>query len=131
VNLLLDTQALLWWKAGSRKLGRHARRAIERDAATVRVSAASAWEIAIKSRSGRLRLEEPLHRWMPEELQRNGFLILNVTIDHAVAVASLPDHHDDPFDRLLIAQALHEGLTVVTSDTAFDDYDVGVLDART
>ena len=130
MNLLLDTQALLWWKQGSRKLGPRARRAIERDAATVRVSAASAWEIAIKARAGRLRLVEGLHTWMPEELRRNGFLIVNITIEHAVAVALLPDHHDDPFDRLLIAQARHENLTVVTSDTAFDAYDVNVLDAR-
>jgi PIN domain nuclease of toxin-antitoxin system len=130
VNLLLDTQALLWWKEGSRRLGPRARRAVEREAATVRVSAASAWEIAIKSRAGRLRLAAPLHTWMPRELEGNGFLILNVTADHAVAVASLPDHHDDPFDRLLIAQARLEGLTVVTSNTAFDAYDVSVLDAR-
>jgi len=131
VNLLLDTHALLWWKEGARKLGPRARRAIERDAATVRVSAASAWEIAIKSRLGRLTLATPLHLWMPEGLERHGFLMLNVTVDHAVAVASLPDHHDDPFDRLLIAQARHEGLTILTSDAAFDDYGVPVLDART
>jgi PIN domain nuclease of toxin-antitoxin system len=130
VNLLVDTQALLWWKEGSRKLGPRARRAIERDAITVRVSAASAWEIAIKSRAGRLALTAPLHTWMPEELERNGFLMLSVTIDHAVAVASLPDHHHDPFDRILIVQARYEGLTVVTSDAAFDDYDVPLLDAR-
>ena len=131
MNLLLDTQTLLWWKEGSRKLGSRARRAIERDAVTVRVSAVSAWEIAIKSRSGRLKLAEPLHRWMPEDLERNGFLMLSVAVDHVVAVASLPDHHDDPFDRLLIAQAIHEGLTIVTSDAAFDGYAVSVLDART
>jgi PIN domain nuclease of toxin-antitoxin system len=130
VNLLLDTQALLWWKEGSRKLGPPARRAIERDAGTVSVSAASAWEIAIKSRTGRLALAAPLHTWMPEELERNGFLMLSVTIDHAVGVASLPDNHHDPFDRILIVQARQQGLTVVTSDAAFDDYDVPVLDAR-
>jgi PIN domain nuclease of toxin-antitoxin system len=130
VNLLLDTQALLWWKQGNRKLGPRARRAIERDAATVRVSAASAWEMAIKVHTGRLRLGEPLHAWMPAGLERDGFLMLSVTIEHAVAVASLPDHHDDPFDRLLIAQARHEGLTVVTSDSAFEAYDVKLLDAR-
>jgi PIN domain nuclease of toxin-antitoxin system len=129
VNLLLDTQALLWWKEGSRKLGRRARRAIERDATTVSVSAASAWEIAIKARAGRLALSAPLHTWMPEELERNGFLMLSVTVDHAVAVASLPDHHHDPFDRILIVQARDEGLTVVTADNAFGDYDVKVLDA--
>ena len=130
MNLLLDTQALLWWTAGSRKLGRRARRAIETEAATVRVSAASAWEIAIKLRAGRLKLADPLHAWMPGRLQREGFLMLSVAVEHAVAVALLPDHHQDPFDRLLIAQARVEGLTIVTSDAAFDDYDVNVLDAR-
>jgi PIN domain nuclease of toxin-antitoxin system len=130
VNLLLDTQALLWWKEGSRKLGRQARRAIETQAASVRVSAASAWEMAIKVRSGRLRLSDPLDTWLPEQLKHEGFLLLDVTIEHAVAVASLPEHHQDPFDRMLIAQAAIEGLTIVTSDAAFDDYDVRVLDAR-
>jgi PIN domain nuclease of toxin-antitoxin system len=68
MNLLLDTQALLWWRQGSRKLGPRARRAIEREAAAVHVSAVSAWEIAIKWRAGRLRLDEPLHTWMPDTL---------------------------------------------------------------
>jgi PIN domain nuclease of toxin-antitoxin system len=130
-NLLLDTQALLWLKAGSRKLGPRARREIERNTATTRVSAVCAWEIAIKSRLGRLKLVAPLHTWMPEELERDGFQMLSMTIDHAVAVASLPDHHTDQFDRMLIAQAQVEDLTIVTSDVAFDDYDVRVLDART
>lgn len=130
MNLLVDTQALLWWKAGSPKLGRRARREIESGAGAVRVSAASAWEMAIKSRTGRLTLVEPLHRWMPGQLERDGFLMLSVSVDHAIAVASLPDHHHDPFDRLLIAQAQAEGLTIVTADVAFDDYDVPVLDAR-
>jgi PIN domain nuclease of toxin-antitoxin system len=131
MNLLLDTQALLWWRQGSRKLGPRARAAIETQAATVRVSAASAWELAIKARAGRLKLREPLHLWLPRAIETSGFATLHVTIDHAVGVASLPDHHADPFDRLLIAQARFEDLTVVTSDAAFDDYDVRVLDART
>lgn len=130
MNLLLDTQALLWWKEGSRKLGPRARRTIEREAATVHVSAVSAWEIAIKSRAGRLTLDSPLHLWMPDELQRNGFIMLSVTVEQAVSVAALPDHHSDPFDRLLIVQARHEGLTITTADTAFEDYDVPLLDAR-
>ena len=130
MNLLLDTQAILWWKEGSRKLGPRARRAIERDAASVHVSAASAWEIAIKARAGRLALASPLHHWMPSELERDGFVMLNVTVEHAVGVGALPNHHDDPFDRLLIVQARQEGLTVVTSDSVFDEYDVPVLDAR-
>jgi PIN domain nuclease of toxin-antitoxin system len=130
VNLLLDTQAILWWSEGSRRLGPRARRAIEREAAVVRISAASAWEIAIKWRLGRLVLRESLDRWMPEALERDGFLMLPVTVEHAVAVALLPDHHTDPFDRMLIAQARHERLTIVTSDTSFDRYDVPLLDSR-
>jgi PIN domain nuclease of toxin-antitoxin system len=130
MNLLLDTQALLWWKEGSRRLGPRARRAIEFSAMTVRVSAVSAWEIAIKCGLGRLKLTEPLETWMPDRLERDGFLMLSVTVAHAVAVASLPNHHDDPFDRLLIAQARAEALTVVTSDAVFDEYEVTVLDAR-
>lgn len=130
MNLLLDTQALLWWREGSSKLGSRARVTIAKNAAAVRVSAATAWEIAIKVRAGRLRLADPLHVWMPAALERSGFGTLNVTIVHAVTVANLPDHHADPFDRLLIAQAQIEDLTIVTADTAFDDYDVKVLDAR-
>src|SRR5262245_49389681 len=131
MNLLLDTQVLLWWREGNRRLGPRARAAIETQAATVRISAASAWELAIKLRAGRLRLRQPLHLWLPTAIETSGFVTLHVTIDHAIGVASLPDHHADPFDRLLIVQARMESLTIVTSDTVFDDYDVRVLDART
>jgi len=131
VNLLLDTQTVLWWRAGNRRLGRRARRAIESDAVSVIVSAASIWEIAIKSSIGRLTLRDPLAVWMPEALEAHGFTPLSVSVAHAVAVAALPRHHADPFDRLLIAQAQLEQLTIVTADPAFDDYDVLVLDART
>jgi PIN domain nuclease of toxin-antitoxin system len=130
VNLLLDTQALLWWRQGNRRLGTRARAAITRSAVSVRVSAASAWELAIKSQSGRVTLREPLQVWMPAALEESGFAVLNITLDHAMAVAALPQHHADPFDRLLIAQARLERLTIVTSDTAFDAYDVDLLDAR-
>ncbi|MDQ2944021.1 MAG: type II toxin-antitoxin system VapC family toxin [Candidatus Dormibacteraeota bacterium] len=130
MNLLLDTQALLWWRAGSRRLGRRARQAIEGDAVTVSVSAASVWEIAIKSSLGRLRLRDPLETWVPDALEQHGFAMLSVTVAHAAAVGGLPHHHGDPFDRLLIAQARLDRLTIVTSDTVFDDYDVDVLDAR-
>jgi len=130
VNLLLDTQTLLWWRQGNRRLGARARAAIARHAATVRVSAASAWEIAIKSQTGRLALREPLQTWMAAALDDSGFEALPVTVGHAVAVASLPVHHADPFDRLLIAQAQLEHLTIVTSDAAFDAYGVSTLDAR-
>ena len=129
MNLLLDTQALLWWRDGNRRLGRRARQAIETDAGSVTVSAATIWEIAIKSGVGRLKLRDPLEGW-PDTLERQGLVLLSVTAAHAAGVARLPLHHADPFDRLLIAQAQLEHFTIVTSDAAFDDYDVHVLDAR-
>lgn len=129
MNLLLDTQTLLWWGQGSRKLGPRAHRAIERTAASVRVSAATAWEIAIKFRTGRLKLPDRPDRWLPATIERGEFDILAITVPHALAVAALPDHHADPFDRLLIAQAQLEDLTIVTADAAFEVYDIPVLDA--
>lgn len=129
MTLLLDTQSLLWWRQGTARLGPKARAAIGR-AADVLVSAASAWEIAIKWQTGRLPFREPVAAWMPAAIADSGFRVLNVTVEHAIAVADLPLHHVDPFDRLLIVQAQLEQLTIVTSDTAFDAYDVKVLDAR-
>jgi PIN domain nuclease of toxin-antitoxin system len=130
VKLLLDTQAFIWWREGHRKLGPRARSAIARDAASVRVSVASAWEIALKWRAGRLSLPAPPDRWLPTAIESSGFDVLPIVLDHALAVANLPDHHPDPFDRLLIAQAQIEGLTIMSADTAFDAYQVRVLDAR-
>lgn len=130
MNLLLDTHAVLWWREGNRKLGTRARKAIESQAATVRVSAVTAWELAIKVGLGRLTLPQPLDRWLPAVIESGGFLPLPVLIEHALTVAGLPDHHADPFDRLLIAQARAEDLTILTADAAFEAYDVAVLDAR-
>ncbi len=130
MRLLLDTQALIWWNEGSRKLGRRTRAAIGREASGVLVSAATAWEMAIKSVTGRLTIREPVDRWMAAVLQNSGFDALDVTMAHALAVAELPAHHADPFDRLLIAQAQLDDLTIVTSDSAFEDYDVRAFDAR-
>lgn len=131
MKLLLDTHALLWWREGSRRLGPRARAAIETGAASVHVSAASAWELAIKSRLRKLKLREPLDRWLPAAVESSGFLPLSVTLPHAILVGSLPDHHADPFDRMLIAQAVLHELTIVTADAVFEDYEVQVLDART
>lgn len=93
------------------------------------VSAASAWEIAIKSGHGRLRLAAPPEDCIPPEIERGGFRPLAITVDHALAVRSLARHHDDPFDRLLIAQAMCEGLTIVTTEPAFAAYGVATLAA--
>lgn len=130
MTLLLDSQALLWWREGNRKLGPRAREAISQGAFGVLVSAVSAWELVIKSATGKLTLREPIERWLPAALDGSGFDTLPVTLAHALAVTSLPLHHADPFDRLLIAQAQLERLTIVTADAAFDDYDVKLLDAR-
>jgi PIN domain nuclease of toxin-antitoxin system len=116
VNLLLDTHVLIWWDEG-RTLRVEARRAIA-EAEAVYVSAVSAWEIAIKVGLGRLRPT----RTVAHAAGDSGFLELPVTFRHAEHVAALPDHHRDPFDRLLIAQAELEGLTLVTRDPVFGRY---------
>jgi PIN domain nuclease of toxin-antitoxin system len=123
VNLLLDTHVLIWWDEG-RRLAAEARRAIA-DADSVYVSAASAWEVAIKTGLGRLR---PI-RTVEQAVDESGFLELPVTFRHAERVGKLPPHHRDPFDRLLIAQADVEELTLVTRDAVFARYGVGIIGA--
>ncbi|MDQ3138621.1 MAG: type II toxin-antitoxin system VapC family toxin [Gemmatimonadota bacterium] len=123
MSLLLDTHVLIWWDEG-RRLAAQARRAIE-DADAVYVSAASAWEIAIKTALGRLRPS----RTVEDAVRESGFLELPVTFRHAARVAVLPAHHRDPFDRLLVAQAEVEALTVVTRDPVFGRYPVAVIGA--
>ena len=122
MKLLLDTHVFLWWRENSPSLRTRARRAIS-GAELVFVSAASAWEIAIKVAVGKLRVPGPVEAAVEE----SGFSKLLVDFPHAAAVAELPHHHGDPFDRMLIAQAQVEGLTVVTHDQRFDPYRVPVL----
>lgn len=93
-------------------------------------SARPVWEIAIKSSLGRLRLKDSLDVWIDRALESHGFATLSVTVAHAAAVADLPQHHGDPFDRLLIVQARLEGLAIMTADASFEAYDVTVVDAR-
>jgi PIN domain nuclease of toxin-antitoxin system len=123
VNLLLDTHVLIWWDEG-RRLAADARRAIA-DADAVYVSAATAWEVAIKTGLGRLRPT----RTVEQAAEESGFLQLPVTFRHAERVGGLPPHHRDPFDRMLIAQAEVEELTLVTRDTVFARYAVEVIEA--
>jgi PIN domain nuclease of toxin-antitoxin system len=124
VRLLLDTHALLWWLADE-GLNAEAREAITDPANLVAVSAASAWEISIKKALGKLAAPDDLE----QQVQTGGFVSLPISIAHAIAAGRLPRHHDDPFDRMLIAQALAEGLTIVTRDKRFDDYGVALLAA--
>jgi PIN domain nuclease of toxin-antitoxin system len=127
VRLLLDTHALLWWLADDARLAEVARKAIADPTNDAFVSAASAWEIAIKVRLGKVTMPDDL----AEQLAANSFTALPVQVPHALAVRRLPDHHRDPFDRLLVAQAQIERLTVVTADETIPRYDVAVLRADT
>jgi len=121
VNLLLDTHVLIWWDEG-RRLVAQARRAIEQ-ADAVYVSAASAWEVAIKMALGRLRPT----RTVEEAVAESGFLELPVTFRHAHRIEALPPHHRDPFDRMLVAQAEVEELTLVTHDPVFAQYGITLI----
>ena len=129
MTFLLDTHTLLWWLEGSSKLGPQANAVISNPKSGVWISAATAWEIAIKAGLGRLDLGEPPEVCLPRELARSGFLPLPVTFEHALAVRSLPLHHADPFDRMLVAQALSEGLAIMTTDAAISEYNVPTIDA--
>ena len=121
MRLLLDTHALLWWTTDDERLKVPERDAIADEESIVWVSAASIWEISIKASLGRLELDSVN---LARELERNNFLELPILWRHAEGAGSLPRHHDDPFDRMLIAQAQAEQLVLVTYDTAFRDYDV-------
>jgi PIN domain nuclease of toxin-antitoxin system len=124
MRLLLDTHILLWWLDDAPALPAAARAAISDVASEIFVSVATAWEIAIKRAIG--KLDFPVAR-LSEILVEAGCLPLPVHLDHAVAAAGLPPHHGDPFDRMLIAQAQREGLTIVTVDPMIRRYAVAVL----
>lgn len=123
MSLLIDTHILLWWLADDPALPNAAGEAIADSDADVLVSAASAWEIAVKKASGRLDAPDDLL----DALDANEFDILPITSSHALAAGALPPHHTDPFDRMLIAQAAAEGLTLVTFDPQFAAYGVDLL----
>jgi PIN domain nuclease of toxin-antitoxin system len=125
-RLLLDTHVWLWWQDDDARLVSLTRRLIQR-ASEVRFSAASAWEIAIKVAIGKLKL--PKGADIGAELENSGFLALPVDIAHADDVRRVPHLHGDPFDRLLVAQARVEGLTLVSADRQLVAYGIPVLDA--
>jgi len=131
MNVLLDTDVLVWWLRNSTRLGKQAKALIGNDETAVWVSSASIWEISIKVALGRLDVLEQFEEQLPIELERSGFRSLVVTFDHAFAVRTLPLHHHDPFDCMLIAQARCEELALVTADPAIMAYDVRTIDAST
>ncbi len=126
MRLLLDGQALMWSLQEPERLADEASAAIRAPVNDVQVSVASLWELSIKQAIGKLTVAGDLR----EHVALQSFAELPVLGEHAVAVRDLPLHHRDPFDRMLIAQARCEGLTIVTSDRAFAAYDVPLLAAR-
>jgi PIN domain nuclease of toxin-antitoxin system len=124
VRLLLDTHALLWWLDGDERLPAEARAAIADGAAPVLVSAASAWEIATKVRIGKLPGAVEVAERLPEILADQAFAELAISVAHARGAGLLPGIHRDPFDRVLIAQAQIEELTLVSNEQLFDTYGV-------
>src|SRR5579863_457487 len=124
MRLLLDTHALLWWATNDTSLPEPSRRRIAEARSEVLVSAISAWEIAIKTRLGRLPSALPLMDDFEGFLRRQDFEALPITVDHGLRAGLLPGHHKDPFDRMLIAQAQAESLLVISNDEVFEHYGV-------
>ena len=123
MRLLIDTHILLWWDRQLRSLSRPLRSAIEDEANDIFVSAASIWEIAIKRAIGKLSF----HRSIVEAVSQFGFEVLAVTGGHAEHAGGLPRHHNDPFDRLIIAQAYLEGMTIGTQDRLMQPYGIALI----
>lgn len=124
LRLLLDTHAFLWWLAGHRSMSKRARLEIEEEDAEVFVSAASAWEITTKFRLGKLPEAVAVAEDVLAVIESQRFTALPISVRHAQLAGSLAGTHSDPFDRMLMAQALLEDLTLASNERAFDAYGV-------
>jgi PIN domain nuclease of toxin-antitoxin system len=124
MRLLLDTHTFLWWINDSAELSTKSRKAITNAGNECFLSLASCWEMAIKASLNKLRLAQPLERFVPEHIAANGFRLLGVDFSHIAETEGLPFHHRDPFDRLLVAQAMTENLTIVSADAVLSRYGV-------
>ncbi|MEP6766875.1 MAG: type II toxin-antitoxin system VapC family toxin [Gemmatimonadaceae bacterium] len=124
MQVLLDSHVLLWWVLQHDRLSRAARETIEDRQNQVFVSAASAWEIATKYRIGRLEEAGPLAVHFSREIHNEGFSSLPISVEHGQVAGSLRDHHNDPFDRILIAQAREEKMALVSNEKLFDRFDI-------
>lgn len=126
MNLLLDTHTFLWFINGDSELSSHAKTSIEAPNNISFVSIASLWEIAIKVNLGKLDIFRPFHE-LEQQIQRNGFQVLPITFKQTEIISQLTSYHRDPFDRVLIAQAIDQDLTLISKDTLFVHYSVPVL----
>jgi PIN domain nuclease of toxin-antitoxin system len=127
MNALLDTHAFLWWVIDDFQLSQTAKSIIADPTNTIYLSVVSAWEIIIKERTGKLTLPEPPEIYIPSRLVSNRLIGLDVQMQHVLQIASLPDHHRDPFDRLLIAQSQIESIPLITADRLISQYEVNVI----
>lgn len=122
MNLILDTHSFIWFVEDNPSLSSHARILIEEPTNDVFLSIASLWEMAIKISLSKLDLSQPFDLFIPNQLLLNDITLLDITVSHTLRVATLPFHHRDPFDRLLIAQSQVEGMPVISIDSIFDAY---------
>jgi PIN domain nuclease of toxin-antitoxin system len=129
MRLLLDTQCWLWMAANPERLTAKTRSLLESMEHELWLSAVSSWEIAIKHARGKLELPQPPAEYVPSRMERTGVRGLPIEHAHALGVASLPRHHGDPFDRLLVAQAMLEGMTILTADPEIARYEVETIGA--
>lgn len=127
MKVLLDTHVFLWWIADDPQLSSRARQIMEAADTEPFLSAASGWEIAIKSRLGKLKLPADLQGFVAEQLRVNAIQVLPIQMAHALHVFTLPDHHRDPFDRMLVAQSQLERLPILTSDPQIAQYSVATI----
>jgi len=127
MRALLDTHTFLWWITDSSELSMRVRDIITDSQNQILFSAASAWEIAIKAQRGRLQLPSPPAQFIAEQLHRNQFVSLPIQMSHALQVYDLPEHHRDPFDRLLVAQCQLEQIPLISGNPALTNYDLEIL----
>ena len=127
MRVLLDTSTFLWWITDSDRLGERVRQVLTDEQNEVWFSVASGWEIVIKAGLGRVSFTKDPEEFIPEQISANGFQILPIQLRHALKISALPSVHRDPFDRLLVAQALVEDLTILSGDSRIAAYPVDVL----
>ena len=124
MKILLDTHTFLWWVDGNPALSAKALEAIRNPRHDCFLSMVSCWEMAVKSSIGKLTLTMPVERFVAEQVAEDGFILLPIEFRHVCKVESLPFHHRDPFDRLLVAQAIMGKMAFVSADTTLDQYGV-------
>ena len=127
MRILLDTHIFIWWDSDPEQLSSTARAFCDDSANALVLSVVSVWEMQIKQQLGKLKLRLPLTELIEGQQQTNGIEVLPVTLNHVLALENLPLHHKDPFDRLLIAQALVEDMSLLSADPAFGKYNIKLL----